>query len=106
MKHHVTTATAFAVALLFLFAGCAPKAKVPDGKIPITTSSEEAKKDFLAGRDFSEKLRIQNSIQHFEDAVAKDANFAIAYFQLAQSSPTAKGFFDNMKKAVALADKA
>ncbi|HCV42955.1 MAG TPA: hypothetical protein DGH68_05690 [Bacteroidetes bacterium] len=79
---------------------------VDTGKIPITTASEEAKKEYLQGRDLAEKLRLQNSIVHFENAVAKDPNFASAYFQLAQAATTAKGFFDNMKKAVAHADKA
>ena len=76
------------------------------GKIPITTSSEEARKEFLEGRDLSEKLRLQNSIQHFENAISKDPDFAYAYLMLAQSAPTAKVFFENMKKAVALAKKA
>ena len=91
--------------LFFVLTGCAQTTKVDDGKIPITTTSDEARKEYLQGRDLAEKLRIQNSIEHFEAAVAKDPTFASAYFQLAQSSPTAKGFFDNLKKAVALADK-
>mgnify|MGYP001584891617 FL=1 len=106
MKNHVVSRVIVAlVVLLFLFAGCVQQ-KVDDGKIPITTASDEAKKEFLQGRDLTEKLRLQNSIQHFENAVAKDPNFALGYFYLAQSSPTAKGIFDNMKKASALADKA
>ena len=75
------------------------------GKIPITASSEEAKQEFLQGRDLSEKLRLQNSIQHFENAISKDPDFAYAYLLLAQSAPTAKVFFENMKKAVAVAEK-
>ena len=91
--------------LFFVLTGCAQTTKVDDGKIPITTTSDEARKEYLLGRDLAEKLRIQNSIEHFEAAVAKDPTFASAYFQLAQSSPTAKGFFDNLKKAVALATR-
>jgi len=34
------------------------------GKILITTSSEEARKAFLQGRDLNEKLLIQDSITH------------------------------------------
>lgn len=107
MKHHAVVKAVCSLALLsLLLAGCAKKEKVDDGKVPVTTASEEAKKEFLHGRDFSERLRVQNSIQHLENAVSKDPNFASAYFLLAQASPTAKGFFDNMKKAVANADKA
>ena len=77
-----------------------------NGKIPITTSSEEARKEFLAGRDLAEKLRITDSIAHFDKAIALDPNFALAELNRANVSPTAKEFFEHLKKAVALADKA
>jgi tetratricopeptide (TPR) repeat protein len=77
-----------------------------NGKIPITTSSEEARKEFLAGRDLSEKLRITDSIAHFDKAISLDPNFALAELLRANVSPTAKEFFEHLKKAVALADKA
>jgi len=76
------------------------------GKIPITTSSAEAKSEFLQGRDLADKLRITDSIQHFEKAVSLDPNFATAELNLATSAPTGKGFFDHLNKAVSLADKA
>src|SRR5829696_3961699 len=76
------------------------------GKIPVTTSSEEARKEFLAGRDLSEKLRLTDSISHFDKAISLDPNFALAELFRANVSPTAKEFFDHLKKAVALADKA
>ena len=40
------------------------------GKIPITTSSEEARKEFLTGRDLSERLLAQESLAHFDKALA------------------------------------
>ncbi|MGH9932801.1 MAG: tetratricopeptide repeat protein [Pyrinomonadaceae bacterium] len=76
------------------------------GKIPVTTASEEARKEFLQGRDLAEKLLIQDSIQHFDKAISLDANFALAELNRANVSPTGKEFFDHLKKAVALADKA
>ncbi len=76
------------------------------GKIAITTSSEEARKEFLAGRDLNEKLRITDSIAHFDKAIALDPNFALAELSRANVSPTAKEFFAHLKKAVSLADKA
>jgi tetratricopeptide (TPR) repeat protein len=82
------------------------KAESPGGKIAITTSSEEARKEFLQGRDLQEKLQIQDSIQHFDKAISLDPNFALAELNRAQVSPTGKEFFDHLKKAVALADKA
>jgi tetratricopeptide (TPR) repeat protein len=77
-----------------------------NGKIPITTSSEEARKEFLAGRDLSEKLRITDSIAHFDKAISLDPNFALAELLRANVSPAPKEFFEHLKKAVALADKA
>ena len=76
------------------------------GKIAITTSSEEARKEFLAGRDLAEKLRVTDSIAHFDKAISLDPNFALAELNRAQVSPTAKEFFDHLNKAVALAAKA
>jgi len=76
------------------------------GKIPITTSSEEARKEFLQGRDLNEKLLIQDSIQHFDKAISLDPSFASAELSRANVSPTGKEFFEHLKKAVSLADKA
>lgn len=87
-------------------ASTSPSAPGNNGKIAITTSSEEARKEFLIGRDLSEKLRITDSIAHFDKAISLDPNFASAELLRANVSPTAKEFFDHLKKAVALADKA
>jgi tetratricopeptide (TPR) repeat protein len=75
-------------------------------KIPITTASDEARKEFLLGRDLSERLLGQESLQHFDKAVALDPDFASAELALANNAATAKDFFDHQKKALALADKA
>ena len=77
-----------------------------DGKIPITTTSDEALKYFLQGRDLFEKLRFQESLQHFQQAVAADPDFAFGYLFLAFAETSAKGFFEKLNKAVALLDKA
>jgi tetratricopeptide (TPR) repeat protein len=76
------------------------------GKIAVTTTSEDARKEFLQGRDLQEKLLIQDSIQHYDKAISLDPNFALAELNRAQVSPTGKEFFDHLKKAVALSDKA
>lgn len=75
------------------------------GKIPVTTSSAEAKAEFLKGRDDAEKLLITDSIAHFQKAVSLDPSFATAELNLATSAPTGKEFFEHLQKAVALADK-
>jgi tetratricopeptide (TPR) repeat protein len=78
----------------------------PDGKIPITTKSDDARKEFLQGRELSDKLLAQDSLQHYDKAISLDPDFAAAELARAGASPTAKEFFDHLKKAVALADKA
>jgi tetratricopeptide (TPR) repeat protein len=76
------------------------------GKIPITTKSEEARKEFLEGRDLSERLLGHESLQHFDQAIALDPDFAYAELARANNSPTGNEFFEHQKKAIGLADKA
>jgi tetratricopeptide (TPR) repeat protein len=106
------------VATSLAIGGCAQKeaaapaaeAKAPTpaggGKIPVTTSSAEAKAEFLQGRDMAEKLLITDSAAHFQKATSLDPSFAWAELALANSAPTGKEFFEHLKKAVSLADKA
>jgi tetratricopeptide (TPR) repeat protein len=75
------------------------------GKVPITTKSEDARKEYLQGRDLSEKLLGQDSLEHFDKAIALDPDFATAELARANNSPTAKEFFEHLNKAVGLADK-
>lgn len=91
---------------LILLTGISVSMPGNEGKIPVTTSSEEAQKAFLQGRALFEKLRAQESRQYFEQAVAKDPNFALGYLFLANSQPSAKGFFEYLDKAASLTDKA
>ena len=74
-------------------------------KIPITTSSQEARKLYLDGRDLLEKLRATDARRLFEQAAAKDPNFALAYVGLANTSGTNGEFVDATSRAVALAAK-
>jgi tetratricopeptide (TPR) repeat protein len=76
------------------------------GKVPITSKSEDARKEFLQGRDLAERLLAQDSLQHFDQAIALDPEFASAELARANASPTAKEFFEHLNKAVSLADKA
>jgi tetratricopeptide (TPR) repeat protein len=104
------------VALIATWSGCtatgdsgtspAPAASSSGGKIPVTSSSEEAKKEFLQGRDLVERLLAQDSIQHFDKAILLDPNFAVAELGRANAAQSAKDFFDHLKKAVSLSGKA
>jgi tetratricopeptide (TPR) repeat protein len=84
--------------------GVAPVALSAD-RIPITTSSEEARQLYLKGRDLSEKLRATDAHALFEQAAAKDPAFALAQVGLANAAGTAKEFFAAVARAVALAEK-
>lgn len=75
-------------------------------KVPVTTASADAKAEYLKGRTLGENLRAYDSREVLLRAVAKDPNFAIAHYSLALNSPTAKEFFDHLKHAVKLSDKA
>jgi tetratricopeptide (TPR) repeat protein len=88
---------------LLLTAGCGQK---DSGKIPVTASSEKARELFLQGRDLFERLQIQESRQFFEQAVAEDPDFAMGHLFLSFSLPTFRGFFEELEKAVSLAEGA
>src|SRR5262245_55682541 len=95
------------ITLLFVFFLCSNIFAAPEsGKIPITTSSEEAKNHYLKGRDLADKLRIQDSVQHFQSAVKADPNFAAAYLNLAFAEPNGRVFIEDVNKAVSLSNKA
>jgi tetratricopeptide (TPR) repeat protein len=82
-----------------------PPARSAD-RIPITTSSEEARLLYLKGRDLLERLRAPDARALFEQAAAKDPDFALAQVGLANSAGTAKGFLEGVDRAVALSGKA
>lgn len=96
---------------LVALAVCAAALAGPDandgaGKIPVTTKSEEARQLYLKGRDLADKLRGTDAQKLYEQALAKDPEFARGYFDLALVAPTNNAFFEAEKKAVALATKA
>jgi len=88
--------------LLFMIAACSEKEK--DKNILVTTMSVDAESEFSKGRDLFEKLRQQESLQFFENAIGKDKKFAMAYYYHSLANPTNKGFFEDLDNAVALTD--
>src|SRR5262245_10501418 len=89
-------------------AGASPQASQTGTpkEVAITTSSEEARKLYLQGRDLVEKIRFTDGNKFFHQAVEKDPDFALAWLAAANSSATAKDFFDELKKAVETSSKA
>ncbi len=72
-------------------------------KVPITTSSKKALKEYLKGRDLLEKLRATDAREHYAAAANLDPNFALAYVGLANTASTATDFFDALRRATACA---
>ena len=101
MRMALAAVAALAVPGLAVAANTASK-----DKIPITTSSEEARQLYVKGRDLAEKLRATDGRALYEQAVAKDKTFALAHLGLANTAGTAKEFFDSLGQAVVLSAKA
>ncbi|MGB6123355.1 MAG: tetratricopeptide repeat protein [Bacteroidota bacterium] len=99
-RYHV-----FVLLVAALLVACAANEGETAEKMPVTTSSKEAMKDFEQGRLLFEKLRAQESLQHFEDALAKDPEFGLAGIYCALAQPSAKGFFKRLDQAVATIEK-
>jgi len=112
-----------ALALATALTGCSPRkagtesasattasssegASANTGAIPVTAASDEARSLYLEGRALSEQLKAHDARAKYEAAIAKDPSFAMAHYQLAVNSATAKDFFSHLKEAVALSDKA
>ena len=83
-----------AAVVLAALASATLAAEAADQKIPITTSSEEARQLYLKGRDLAEKLRATDARVLYAQAAAKDSGFALAQLGLANTAGTAKEFFD------------
>lgn len=76
---------------------------VAKGDIPVTAKSAEAKKLYDEGQAVFDQLRTHDAHQKFQQAAAKDPDFAMAHYQLALTSPTNKESRAHLTKAVALA---
>ena len=74
-------------------------------KVPVTTSSPEARELYLKGRELAEKLRATDGRKFYEQAVARDADFALALLGLANTAGTTKEFIDAVTRAAALAGR-
>ena len=100
------------LALVLVLAACAAETETPapeetsavgGGKIPITSSSPEAIEHYREGRDLAEKLRAPDARARFEQALALDHGFALAHLGMANTSPSARDFFDSLERAEAAA---
>lgn len=74
-------------------------------EIPITTSSKEALKFFMDGRDKLLNIEYVAAAASFDNAIQKDPNFAMAYLLRAQSGGGFNITRKNLDKAISLIDK-
>ncbi len=74
-------------------------------EVPVTTSSKEALKLFLDGRDKFENNEFVAAASLFDKAIQTDANFATAYLYRAQSGGGYTVFRQNLDKALSLVGK-
>jgi hypothetical protein len=58
------------------------------GKIPDTTSSVEARQQYVKGRTLGENLRAHDSREFLTRAAAKDPGMALAHYILELNAPT------------------
>jgi tetratricopeptide (TPR) repeat protein len=114
---------AFCIAATMLLAACgqqkapaeaeAPVAEAaavetpaPAAKIPVTTTSEEARALFEKGRVLADGLKFTDAHDAFTQAAAADPNFAFAHAMVAQFALSNAEFFDALEKAKSLASGA
>ena len=74
-------------------------------ELPITTSSNEARQLFVAGRDAMENAEIRKATELFTEAIEEDEDFALAYLYLAFLGAGTSAFTNNLEKAMAHSEK-
>lgn len=75
-------------------------------KVPVTSKSEEARALYDQGVALFDQLRFFDAREKFQQASAKDPDFAMAHYQLALTSPSNKEALEHLKRAVALSGTA
>jgi tetratricopeptide (TPR) repeat protein len=101
--------------LLALSSSCEPQGRQEGSEgmtaaaaeeIPVTTSSEEALAEFMAGQQAVDMGRIQDAKKSFEAAAQKDPGFGYAYLGIANTAASLAEFKINMDLAAANMDRA
>ncbi len=72
-------------------------------KVPITTSSDEARALYIQGRSLLDNLHFVEASEVFTSAVEADPDFAMGYFMLAATAQTAAQLFRAVRQAQYLA---
>jgi len=97
-------ATLLAAVAVGALAACGGETLTPaPGKMPVTTTSKAALKEYFTGRDLVEKLRGGEAGAHFLKAAELDPKFALAHLGVATTAPGPTEFFPALRRAVELA---
>ena len=75
-------------------------------KVPVTTSSAEARELYMQGRALFDDLRFVDAHELFLQAVDADDNFAMGHFMVASTALSNAEFFEEVARANALAANA
>ena len=94
--------TFFVILVTLLFS--LPNIFAQKGEMQITTSSKDALKAFLDGREKADHIEFTAAAKLFEKAIKEDPNFALAYLFLAQTGGGFNVSQQNLNEAVKLAD--
>ena len=95
-------------ALAVTVAACSPAMSddaASAGEVPVTTSSDEARALYLEARAMADNIDMTDAYMKYEEAVAADPNFAMAYVGMANTAPSTDAFVAAVNQAVALADQ-
>ncbi len=71
----------------------------PSDKVPVTTSSDEARAAFLEGRERYEALHYADAATLFDRAIELDPDFALAHLMRATVTESAERFYESLGKA-------
>jgi tetratricopeptide (TPR) repeat protein len=88
-----------AVAVLALLSAGALALAGPEGEIPVTTKSDEARTHFEQGRALLDSGKTNEARPHFQKALELDPDFAYAHLNLANVSNSLEEFKTGVEKA-------
>lgn len=94
-----------ATLILFVVLNLQNCCKDEKDKVPITTSSCEAKENFIKGRELANNLQRTEALKYFEKAIEIDTEFAMAYLGAGLVQPNEQDIFKYLDNAISLANK-
>ncbi len=101
----------FACVLIVVLTGCrhttsSSPASATDGRIPLTSNSEQARALYTEARARNEILQAHDAHDLFARAAAVDPTFAMAEYGLAATAPDARSQLEHLRLAIALSSRA